>query len=256
MKLGDFTELAKNYRYRNSYSLIVLKALSNFVCRIPGDVIVADIGAGTGKLTENLIELGLTGVAIEPNAAMRAEGINLLNGKGFKWLVGSAEATGLPDSSVDWILMGSSFHWTDQQVALREFYRVLKPSGYFTAIWNPRDIEHSEIEQKVEQIIHRLAPNIKRVSSGAMKYTSHLEALLISSGLFSDVIYIEAPHEALMKKEDYIGAWRSVNDIQSQAGTEIFEAIIKEISMILSEQDYVRAPYRSRSWTVRSTKPV
>lgn len=34
---------------------------------------VADIGAGTGKLTENLVSIGLGGFAVEPNDAMRAE---------------------------------------------------------------------------------------------------------------------------------------------------------------------------------------
>lgn len=41
-------------------------------------IMVADVGAGTGKLTENLIELGLHGYAVEPNDAMRGEGISYI----------------------------------------------------------------------------------------------------------------------------------------------------------------------------------
>ena len=77
MKHGDFTDLAKYYVNRPGYSRTVLDVLQTYVrknCSCD-DITVADIGAGTGKLTENLIELGLHGYAIEPNDAMRSAGI-------------------------------------------------------------------------------------------------------------------------------------------------------------------------------------
>ena len=98
------------------------------------------MGAGTGKLTQDLIDIKLSGIAIEPNTSMRTEGVKNLSNTPFTWIEGTAEMTTLPDSSVDLILMGSSFHWTDQLVALKEFHRILRPKGFFTAIWNPRDI--------------------------------------------------------------------------------------------------------------------
>ena len=116
MKHGDFTELAKYYVDRPGYSLELLKILKNHIIREQGreEVIVADVGAGTGKLTENLEEIGIGGYAVEPNDAMREEGMKLFKGKdSFEWSKGTAESTGLPDNSVDWVLMGSSFHWTD-----------------------------------------------------------------------------------------------------------------------------------------------
>ncbi len=73
MKHGDFTELAKFYVNRPGYSKVVLECLKNHVFNTVGKGKVADIGAGTGKLTENLAEIGLCGFAVEPNAAMRAE---------------------------------------------------------------------------------------------------------------------------------------------------------------------------------------
>lgn len=73
MKHGDFTELAKFYGNRPGYSRVVLECLKNHVFNTIGQGKVADIGAGTGKLTENLAEIGLNGFAVEPNAAMRAE---------------------------------------------------------------------------------------------------------------------------------------------------------------------------------------
>ena len=77
------------------------------------ELTIADVGAGTGKLTENLASLKCTvhGYAVEPNAAMREEGIKLFeNSKVITWRDGSAEDTGLEDSSVDWVLMLSLIH--------------------------------------------------------------------------------------------------------------------------------------------------
>lgn len=256
MKQGDFTKLAKYYINRPGYCLEVLKAISKYI-RESNDTefVVADVGAGTGKLTENLWQLGFSGYAVEPNDAMRQEGIQLFETLGrFKWIKGSAEATGLEDSSVDWVLMGSSFHWADTKAALAEFYRIIKPGGFFTAIWNPRDIEKSALEQKIEQYIRSIVPELNRVSSGSKKYTGDLEDKLLSTGHFDNVIFMESPHIEKRSKENYIGAWRSVNDIQAQAGQERFEQIIKMIEEEVKDSPFVEVPYRTRAWTVRSKK--
>lgn len=83
MKHGDFTQLAKYYGNRPGYSRVVLECLKNHVFNTVGEGKVADIGAGTGKLTENLSSLGLTGYAVEPNDAMRAEAARKTWGGGY-----------------------------------------------------------------------------------------------------------------------------------------------------------------------------
>ena len=77
---GDFTELAKFYGNRPGYSKIVLECLKNHIINTIGEGKVADVGAGTGKLTENLAEIGLSGFAVEPNEAMRAEAAKMSGG--------------------------------------------------------------------------------------------------------------------------------------------------------------------------------
>lgn len=253
MNRGDFTQLAKDYINRPGYSDSALRALAAYVGALRPGFSVADVGAGTGKLTEGLATLGLKGVAVEPNDAMRTEGMSLFGSDGaFRWLKGSGESTGLPDGSVDWVLMASSFHWTDPKKSLPEFHRILRPGGFFTALWNPRDLEKNELHGRIEAIIHQSVPGLERVSSGSSRYTVGLEETLVSTGHFHNLIFLEAPHVEDMSKDRYLGAWRSVNDIQSQAGPERFQRILEAIEQEISALETVVVPYRTRAWTVQA----
>lgn len=253
MKHGDFTELAKQYVNRPGYSLDVLEMIGRSAGMDRKDFYVADVGAGTGKLTEELAKLGLRGDAVEPNDAMRCEGKKLFaDNNSFIWHKGAAECTGLSDNKYDWVLMGSSFHWTDAPVALKEFHRILKPGGFFTAIWNPRDIEGNELHEKIEQVIYDRIPNLRRVSSGSKKNIGDMEKNLLSTPYFGNVVFAEAPHTVTMSKERYMGVWKSVNDIRVQAGEELFSEILLKIENIISSYDEIVVPYRSRAWTVKA----
>lgn len=256
MELGDFTKLAKDYVNRVGYSETVLRVLKGYIESVNGPIEkVADVGAGTGKLTQDLEHIGMHGYAVEPNDAMRAEGIKLFEGRTtFVWSKGLAEVTNLPDQCVDWLLMGSSFHWADAPVALEEFHRVLRPGGFFTAIWNPRNLESSEFHMDIERSIQEMVPNLKRVSSGSRANMQNTENKLLSTPFFNDLFLIEAPHEAVMSPERYMGAWRSVNDIHAQAGDELFEQVLTMIEKKIQGMDQIVVPYLSRAFTVRSTK--
>lgn len=254
MKHGDFTQLAKYYIDRPGYALDLLSCMKAYVSQEIGHVpVVADVGAGTGKLTENLEQIGLSGYAVEPNDAMREEGIKLFSEKKtFEWSKGTAEETNLQEDSVDWLLMGSSFHWADAPRAREEFKRVLKKHGFFTAIWNPRDIERSELHMKIEEMIYSYIPNMKRVSSGKTMTTEIISEKL--DDVFDNVLFMEARHEEVMSKERYINIWRSVNDIQVQAGEEKFKEIIENIYDILAGKDEIVVPYKSRAWSAQVKK--
>ena len=256
MQLGDFTKLAKDYINRVGYSQLVLTIIKEHIESTNGIIkSIADVGAGTGKLTLDLESIGLSGYAVEPNEAMRAEGIKAFDGHDtFIWSEGFAEHTKLPDNSVDWVLMGSSFHWADTQQALEEFYRILKPGGYFTAIWNPRNIESSPFHTDIENAIKEMVPTLNRKSSGSRANMKGMEEKLLSTALFDGLFLVEAPHQATMSKERYMGAWRSVNDIQAQAGEQVFQDILNMIEQKISDMDTIVVPYLPRAFTVRSTK--
>ena len=98
---------------------------------------VLDLGAGTGKLTATLVELGAEVIAVEPDPAMLTELRRAL--PAVRALPGSAEAIPLPDASVDAVVAGNAMHWFDMAVAGPEIARVLDPGGILAGLWNVLD---------------------------------------------------------------------------------------------------------------------
>jgi SAM-dependent methyltransferase len=98
---------------------------------------VLDLGAGTGKLTAALVELGAEVIAVEPDPAMLTQLCRAL--PTVRALPGSAEAIPLPDASVDAVMSGNAMHWFDMDVAGPEIARVLVPGGILAGLWNVVD---------------------------------------------------------------------------------------------------------------------
>ena len=103
----------------------------------PAGVRVADVGAGTGKLTATLVSLGAEVTAVEPDPQMLAELRQTMPAVGS--VPGSAEQIPLPDASLDAVLAGQAMHWFDMDRALPEIARVLRPGGVLAGLWNVDD---------------------------------------------------------------------------------------------------------------------
>lgn len=98
---------------------------------------VADVGAGTGKLTRALVELGAETVAIDPDADMLAVLRDVV--PGVPTFVGTAERLPIPDGSLDAVVLGQAWHWVDPDDGSAEVGRVLRPGGVLGLVWNIRD---------------------------------------------------------------------------------------------------------------------
>ena len=102
-----------------------------------GPLRAADIGAGTGKMSELLARAGLLVDAVEPSEAMRAQASSI---EGVTWHDGVAEQTGLPNDLYDIVVFAQSWHWVDSERAGLEAARMLRPGGALGIVWNQMDV--------------------------------------------------------------------------------------------------------------------
>ena len=98
---------------------------------------VVELGAGTGKFTDRLVELGHDVLATDPSDEMLAH--LRLRHPDLRVATAPAEAVPVATRSVDTVVAAQSFHWFDPERALREAARMLKPEGRIGLVWNQRD---------------------------------------------------------------------------------------------------------------------
>lgn len=115
---------------------------------------VADIGAGTGILSQMLLAAGWRVHAVEPNKPMAQTALaSLGDHPQFHLHMGRAENTGLPDHSVEGVVAAQAFHWFEPDRARIEFQRIMKPGGQVTLVWNDRDAQNNALLGGYQEII-------------------------------------------------------------------------------------------------------
>lgn len=255
IKHGNFDSLAGDYaQFRPGYAPSLVPMVLSLLGRPAREVDAADVGAGTGIWTRMLASQHLHSVtAVEPSDEMRRHGSQTAPELGIVWRRGKAEETGLPSDSYDLVSMASSFHWTDFDKACAEFQRMLRPGGRFLALWNPRMVELNPLLVEIEQEITRLNPEVKRVSSGRSGLTEKLTGLLWAKSGFDDVVYLEARHVATQTVEQYMGAWRSVNDLRVQLGPDLFNRFMDFVERKTAGLKGIETTFLTRAWAARRT---
>ncbi len=114
---------------------------------------VLDLGAGTGKLTEALVELDRDVIAVDPVEEMLDELEVAV--PGVPRILGTAEDIPLEDASVDAVVAGQAWHWFQRERAVAEIARVLRPDGVLGLVWNSRDIRADWLRQAGELMHER-----------------------------------------------------------------------------------------------------
>ena len=252
IKHGNFDSLAGDYaQYRPGYAPTVVTAVLALVGRPAAEIDAVDVGAGTGIWTRMLAARNLHSItAVEPSDEMRRNGMLTPENK-ITWRKGAAEDTGLPSGAYDLVSMASSFHWTDFDKACAEFQRMLRPGGRFVALWNPRMVELNPLLVEIEEEITRLNPAVKRVSSGRSGLPDRLTGMLWAKPGFDDVVYMEARHSATQTPAQYMGAWRSVNDLRVQLGPDLFDKFLDFVDRKTGHLKSIETTYLTRAWAAR-----
>ena len=150
-------------RFRPSYPNQIIDTLERD-CGFTKDSIVADIASGTGIFTKLLLEHGNRVFGIEPNAEMRNAGEEFLSDyQNFTSVNGTAEATTLDASSVDFVTAAQAGHWFDRRKSRQEFARILKPGGWVVLVWNERKTDSTPFLRDYEALLFRYGTDYNEV---------------------------------------------------------------------------------------------
>lgn len=158
-----FSSRAQNYaKYRPRYPGKLIETLRD-ECGLAASSLVADIGSGTGALTELFLQNGNPVFAVEPNSRMREAAEALLQKyPGFRTIAGRAEATNLGDGSVEFAVVGTAFHWFKIDEARREFLRILRPPGWTMLVWNEREFQNKPFPAAYDRLLQRYSVDYAR----------------------------------------------------------------------------------------------
>ena len=160
-----FSNRVENYlKYRPRYPAEIISLIEK-ECGLTPETVIADFGSGTGFLSELFLRHGNRVLGVEPNAEMRAAGERLLAGyPNFISIDATAEATTLPDASVNLVTAGQAFHWFDRDRTRREFQRILKPGGWVVIIWNTFPTGRSALVKAYDDVLVRYGTDYREVA--------------------------------------------------------------------------------------------
>lgn len=202
-----FTGVGEIYaKYRPTYPDTLIQYLSIDVGL--RNSTVADIGSGTGILTNLLLNICAKVYAVEPNTDMRqiAE-IHNQRATNFISINSNAENTTLAEQSIDYITAAQSFHWFNQQYFKKECQRILKSNGKVILIWNCRD-ETTELVQAIDSISRKYCPYFSGSSCG-MRGAKTADAYKeFFTGKYEEKIF---SNNILFDKERFLGLHQSAS---------------------------------------------
>lgn len=219
-----FSTRVRDYqRYRPSYPREVL-ALAERELGLNQNWRVADIGCGPGFLAQLFLEAGCEVFGVEPNAEMREAGERILSmWPRFHSVVGRAEATGMPNHTVDLITAGQAFHWFEPEAARYEFRRILKADGWVMLVWNERRPEPGFMVD-YERIVAQFAPERSRIKRQTVAGFFH-------GGEWHEACY---PNEQRLNAEGLRGRMSS-SSYAPQPGTSGFGALMETLDGLFAQ---------------------
>jgi SAM-dependent methyltransferase len=235
-----FSDRAADYvKYRPGYPAAAIDAILDGLGD-PSRILAADVGAGTGISSRALADRGVGVIAVEPNEAMRSAAAAHPR---VRWVVGTAEATGLEDASVDLITCVQAFHWARQDAALREFARILRRPARIAIMWNERD--------RAAPMMTAYKEAIAAIGGEHPAETREFDpAVIVRSRLFLNLRHVDVPNSQRLDEEGLIGRAMSASYVPKEGeGAERLIASLRDIFRRFREPDgMITMRYRTGVW--------
>ena len=210
------------------------------IAGIPHEATVLDLGAGTGKLTRLLAATFDRVVAIEPSSAMRA--ILAETSPEAELVEGTAQAMPLGDESVDALFAAEAFHWFDDEQALNELVRVLRPAGFLVLMWNLPAGPTEPSAAAAEAFLNERAPRGVRydpLDLDGPQYTSG-EWRLGLAARFEPLREVTLPNPQTIGREDLVAFYASMGWIADLPDEDRLP-LLETVRSLLPDEAYRRS---------------
>ena len=263
-----FDAWAADYdRYRPGYPPELFTTIADRLV-LPKHPRVVDLGAGTGRASLAMAEIGWRVTAVEPGKPM----LDVLRGRASDegLLVAtrqaSAEETGLDAGSADLVTAAQAFHWFEKPQALAEIARITRPGGGLALFWNVRAASRSPFLAGYGQLLRRAMdstedstedPGIGRYESGGREETY---AALSASPAFEAPELVELHQEVSMTRGEFIGMAFTASYVQVGLAPDRQRLFREELSALLTRHGHgdetpFNVPYRIDLWVARRREP-
>jgi SAM-dependent methyltransferase len=221
--------------------------------------LVVDLGAGTGRASLAMAELGWRVTAVEPGKPM----LDVLRGEAteagllLSTVQANAEQTGLDPQSADLVTAAQSFHWFDMDRALAEIARILKPAGGVALFWNVRDGERSPFLADYDVLLARHAATGS--DTGRYEAVGRIEtarAFERHAAAFESPELVHLHHEVKMTDEQFVGMAFTASYVRVGMSPEVQDRFRIELAGLLGRHGIndgrpFAVPYRIDLWIAR-----
>jgi SAM-dependent methyltransferase len=207
-----------------------------------------DVGCGTGKATVMLAERGVTGVGVEPDAAMAEIARRKLE-RFSSWRVDISDfeewQPKLGETPFDLITVAQAWHWIDRERGTKQAERLLRSGGWLAIFGHRPNPPDTPLRRDIDTAYAKYAPK----PSGRSQAPKERVAL---GSAFGEPIKREYPGWRDYTAKDWIALMKTSSDhriLPEEQRRRLFEAITAAIEK--HGQGVYRHHYVAELWAVQ-----